>query len=122
VAQKKFWHGQEAGMLMVNIVEGDLVLSVISPSGRFMTVVVCDDPTLISRLDGLYHDGVVGITVPAAQDAVGPISLPEYLAHQTDTYAHPALTALVSKRGDASTLPPCRGPRDGDHEGQSSST
>jgi hypothetical protein len=109
-------------VLTVNIVEGNLGLSVISPSGRSMTVMVCDDPTLVSRLEGSYRNGGVWITVPAAQDAVGPISLPEYLAHQTDTRALPALIALASKRGDPGTLPPCRCPGDKDGDGQSSST
>ena len=101
-------------VLMLNIVRGGLVLSVISPSGRSMTIMVCDDPGLISALDGGYHDGVVWITVPAAKEAVGPISLPEYLAHQTHTRAHPNLNALAEKRGDPTKLPPCRGPCDMD--------
>lgn len=99
-------------VLIVKIVEEDLALSVISPSGRSMTVAVCDDPALISRLDGLYHDGVIWITVPAAQEAIGPISLAEYLAHRTGARAHPALTVLTSKRGDPRKLPPCRGDRE----------
>lgn len=94
-------------VFIVNIVEGNLVLSLIAPSGRSMLVVVCDDPSLISGLDAAYRDGLVWITVPAAQDAVGPVALPEYLAHQSSAHAHPALTALAAKRGDPNTLPPC---------------
>jgi HNH endonuclease len=106
-------------VLMINVAEQNLMLSVISPSGRSMTILVCDEPALVSGLDGLYRNGVIWITVPAAQEAIGPILLPEYLAHQTNMGAHPALTALASKRGDLRTLPRCR---DKDDEAESSST
>lgn len=95
-------------VLMVNLVEGNLCLCVISPSGRAMSVLVSDDKTLVNTLDPSYRDGVIWITVPAAGEAVCPILLPEYLAHQTDRSAVQELTALASKRGDRTKLPPCR--------------
>jgi len=95
-------------VLMVNLMEGNLGLCVISPSGRAMSVLVSDDKTLVSTLDPSYRDGVIWITVPAAGEAVGPILLPEYLAHQTGMSAVQELTALASKRGDRTKLPPCR--------------
>ncbi len=102
-------------VLMTNIVEESLMLSVIAPSGRSMTAMVCDDAALISGLGAQYRNGVVWITVPAAQHAVGPILLPAYLAHQTNVRAHSDLTALASTRGNPKMLPPCHpsghGPR-----------
>jgi hypothetical protein len=95
-------------VLMVNIVQGNLSLCVISPSGRPMTVVISDEQALVGTLNQKYKDGVIWITIPADGKAVGPISLPEYLAHQTNTVLLPLLVSLASKRGDRTKLPPCR--------------
>ena len=92
---------------MVNLVESHLALSAISPSGRSMSVSISDDKTLTARLGSRYIDGVVWVTVLAAAEAVGPIALPEYLAHQTNALLLPSLVALNSKRGDPGKLPPC---------------
>ena len=72
-----------------------------------MSVLISDDRTLVGTLDPKYKDGVIWITVPAAEEAVGPILLTEYLAHQTNARSLPALTALASKRGDMTKLTPC---------------
>ncbi|GAA3075293.1 hypothetical protein GCM10010520_23020 [Rhizobium viscosum] len=95
-------------VLMVMIVEGSLGLFIISPSGRSMNVLVCNDQDLIDTLDPNYVDGVVWITVPAAAEAIGPISLPAYLAHQMNTVPSPSLVALAAKRGDRANIPSCR--------------
>jgi len=100
------WSG--GWVLMVSIVAGNLGLCTISPSGRSMSVLISHDQTLIATLDPKYADGVVWITVMAAEEAVGPISLVEYLGHQTNTVTVPSLMALASKRGDRAKLPPCR--------------
>lgn len=95
-------------VLMINIVEDKLGLCVVSPSGRAMSVLISDDQTLLSTLDPKYKSGIIWITVPAAKDAVGPISMADYLAHQTNACALPELTSLAEKRGDRTKLPPCR--------------
>jgi hypothetical protein len=95
-------------VLMVHIIDGKLGLAVISPAGRTMTVLISDDQYLTSILDEKYKQGVVWITVPMAQEAVGPILLPEYLNYQLNKIPHPSLTALASKRRDRNTLPRCR--------------
>lgn len=95
-------------VLMVNVVAGKLALCVISPSGRSMNVLISDDEKLVSTLDPKYRNGAVWITVPAASEAVGPIPLPEYLAHQTNASAAPQLVALAATRGDRAQLPACR--------------
>jgi hypothetical protein len=94
-------------VLMINIIEGKLNLSIISPSGRSMTVLITADQNLLAKLDSSYAEGMVWITVPAAKEAVGPISLPVYLGHQTNDAPLPSLVALASQRGDRTTLPPC---------------
>lgn len=95
-------------VLMVSLVRGNLGLCVISPSGRSMIVLISEDQDLIGALDPQYKDGTIWITVPAAEEAISPIQLAAYLAHQTNAQALPTLTTLASKRGDWTQLPPCR--------------
>ena len=100
------WRG--GWVLLVNMVEGKLSLSVIVPSGKSMTVLISDDAALVENLDPKYEDGVIWVTVPAAGEAVGPIPLAEYLAHKTGMSTLPTLVSLEAKRGDLAKLPPCR--------------
>lgn len=95
-------------VLILNIVRDRLALSVVSPSGKSMIVYVCDEPALVGRLDAAYRDGKVWLTIPGLGEAVGPISLNAYLAHQLDELRMPKLQALADKRRNASLLPPCR--------------
>lgn len=94
-------------VLMINVVARKLALCVIAPSGRSMTVLISDDDQLVNTLDPKYRSGVVWITVLAANEAVGPIPVPEYLAHQTNACALPQLVALAAKRGNRAQLPSC---------------
>lgn len=96
-------------VLLLNVVEGNLVLSVVAPSGRSMTISICEDQTLLAKLDPKYLEGIVWITVLAAGKAVGPISLADYLGHQTSSARLPELEALSSQRGDPKALPSCDG-------------
>jgi hypothetical protein len=93
---------------MTNLIEDKLSLCVLTPSGRMTCILISDDKTLIDTLDPSYRDGVIWITVPAAGEAVGPIALPQYLAHQTGNNTSQELAALAAKRGDVTKLPPCR--------------
>ncbi|MFC0389709.1 HNH endonuclease [Muricoccus vinaceus] len=94
-------------VLMLKDVGEKLALTVISPSGKVMVIQVCDEPALLSCLNSSYDDGVVWITVPAAQEAVGPLSLPDYVAHRTGNLLNQKLSDLFSKLGDPTTLPAC---------------
>jgi hypothetical protein len=99
------WPG--AWVLLLKIVNHLLCLSVISPSGKTMTVLVCDQPALVARLDTAYQDGSVWMTIPSLGEAVGPIPLPAYLAHQMNVLPLPELATLAGKRIDPAALPPC---------------
>jgi hypothetical protein len=83
-----------------------LVLSVQSPSGRPLVIQVTDDPALLEELDAEYRDGVIWVTVPSTARAVGPMSFPEFLAHQIGQSAHPGLRELEALRGQRGRLPP----------------
>lgn len=95
-------------VLMILPIGKKLSLSIISPSGRSMMIVISEDEALLASLDQKYAEGVIWITVLAAKKAIGPISLPEYLAHKTANVFLPALTELESVRGDPTNLPKCR--------------
>jgi hypothetical protein len=93
---------------LVPIGSDRLSLNIITPAGRSMSVLVSDDSALIGKLNKTERDGRIWLTVPALGEAVGPIPLPEYLAHQTKSMPVAALASLAAKRKDASSLPPCR--------------
>ncbi|MFL9987651.1 HNH endonuclease [Paraburkholderia sediminicola] len=99
------WTG--AWVLVLMRTRQTLTLTVITPSGKVMHVVVCDDPALINELPSAYDDGKVWITVPSLGAAVGPLWLPDYLAHQLHETELPELAALAAKRVDLATLPAC---------------
>lgn len=99
------WSG--GWVLIVQLVGGALALSILTPSGRFMTVKVADDPTLMASLSDEYRQGQVWVTVPSLGRAVGPISLPDYVAHMTRTIPNAALSAIEAVRIDPAMLPPC---------------
>jgi len=94
-------------VLVVQRAHGQLLLTVVAPSGQLMTVAISDDAALVSTLDNVYDEGVVWITVPPAEEAVGPKALPDYLNYTLNGAADPDLEGLAAKRGDAGTLPPC---------------
>jgi HNH endonuclease len=85
-----------------------LILSVVTPLKRTMHILISDDVDLLGTLDKAYDEGRVWLTVPVCGTAVGPIGLPDYLAHQLGTNTHSQLAALSSKRSDPNQLPPCK--------------
>lgn len=103
-ADKLRWPG--GWVLLLIRISRALVLSVQSPSGRNMVIQLTDDATLLDTLDAEYRDGVIWLTVPTVARAVGPMPLPEFLAHQLGEKAHPELKELESLRGQRDRLPP----------------
>ena len=72
-----------------------------------MVISITDDPKLIRQLAPEYPQGLIWITVPTLQKAVGPLALPQYAAHLASEVLHPELIALEALRIDTSMLPPC---------------
>lgn len=101
-----FWPG--AWVLMLNHTTAGLSLSVFTPSKRAMHVLISDEGDLLRHLDPAYNEGRVWLTVPSCSVGLGPIWLPDYLAHQLGNISHPELEALNSKRCDPGLLPPCK--------------
>jgi hypothetical protein len=94
-------------VLIIKLVAGKLMLSVVTPIGRTMAVVITESPTLLERLDQTFIEGNLWLTIPSLSRSEGPIWLPDYLAHRAGTPYLPALTAIEAMRVDPATLPPC---------------
>ena len=95
-------------VLLLKETGAGLCLSVFTPSGRAIHVLVSNDPGVLGTLDPMYKEGGVWLTVPACGTGLGPIWLPDYLAHRLGTISHPELAALASKRSSPAQLPPCK--------------
>ena len=66
-----------------------------------------DESNLIQTLKGTYKDGVVWLTIPALETAVGPLGLPDYIAHQSGIIQNPQLSRLAEKKIEFDSLPNC---------------
>ncbi len=97
------WWG--AWVLMIKVVADRLMLSVLTPTGRTMSVVITDSPDLSGSLDQAFTEGNIWLTIPTLSRSEGPIWLPDYLAHRARIRQLPALTAIEAMRIDPSTLP-----------------
>ena len=87
---------------------GCLGCHVITPSGKTMSVLVCDDPSLVEKIDEVYDDGVIWLTLPALETGIGPLAFPSYIGHQLGEQTLPMLAELEEKRVDFDSLPPCQ--------------
>ncbi|MEQ1929518.1 MAG: HNH endonuclease [Parvularculaceae bacterium] len=95
-------------VLLIKRQKDGVMLSVVTPSGRGMQGLISDDPALMAGLSPDYDAGSVWITVPPLSEAVGPIGLPDYLAHKLGNMTSPELAALEGQLIDPATLPACR--------------
>lgn len=85
-----------------------LSLHITSPSGKPMTVLVSDDVPIVGALQATSEDSEVFIALPALGQALGPVSISDYLAHKLGAVEHAELRALGAARRDPSLLPSCR--------------
>ncbi len=104
------WPG--AYTIMLHAFHDCFALSFQLPSGQsMMHIVISDSPGLwqTTSLEN-YRHGVVFLVAPQCGKFVGPISLPEYVAHRLKNINIPALTELERLRIDPKFLPPCKTP------------
>lgn len=94
-------------VLMVQLLDKVLVLSVVTPTGKVMAIQVTDDVNLIADISSDYTDGIMWLTVPTLSKAVGPMPLPNYIAHKLNTLQNSELTEIENARIDPALLPPC---------------
>lgn len=96
-------------IVRLHIIANDFVLSLNLPSGKVMHVSMSDSPQLWEepRFDH-YRQGVMYLIAPQLGRFVGPVSLPQFIAHKTGIGKVQELQAIEAMRIDPSTLPPCR--------------
>lgn len=97
-------------VLIITLAGNALSLSVVTPTGKIMTIMITNNPVFVERIKDRVNDGLIWITIPCILKAVGPISLLAYLAHIANAQKHDDLIDLESLRHDTSLLPTC-GPR-----------
>jgi hypothetical protein len=84
-----------------------LFLSLCTPGGRLMTVVITNESSLLSRsVIETYYFGVLYFAVPQRRMFIGPVQLPRYLAHRSGSSVSPVIAELETMKVDASLLPP----------------
>ena len=96
-----------AWVLLVQTLSDQLVFAVFTPAKTMMSIVVSEEPQLVAKAMSKYSSGLVWLTIPSLHRAVGPLSLPEYLAHQTKSLLCPELERISGKWIEFSSLTPC---------------
>lgn len=99
------WPG--AWVLLAQYFGGALHLFVVTPTGKLMSIQVCQNEALIDRLAGAFDQGTVWLTVPSARAGVGPISLPDYIQYLSVGSGNADLERLAAKRRSNGDLPEC---------------
>ena len=99
------WRG--AWVLVVWKVREELALVVITPSGKTMTVMVCDEAALMAALSEEFTTGVVWFVIPTLGTALGPLSLVDYVDYKLNGNGCQELVDLEDKRIGPEDLPPC---------------
>jgi hypothetical protein len=101
------WPGGWVLLLKVSVLR-TLVLFVLTPTGKTMSVMVTDSAVLLETLDDSFTEGKVWLTIPSLSRSEGPIGLPDYTAHVAGVRRICVLEAIEAMRVDRSSLPPCR--------------
>ncbi|MGA9753243.1 MAG: hypothetical protein WBS54_15785 [Acidobacteriota bacterium] len=98
----------EGGHCLAIVPTGGILALLVSIFGRPpMTAFISDDPSLWGeRFNGKC--GEVYIAVPQRDMWVGPIEMPQFIAHKTGTQRYPELAALEALRVVPGPLPSCR--------------
>jgi len=94
-------------LLLLKVSAGKLMLFVVTPTGRTMSVMITDSAVFLERLDESFTEGKVWLTIPGLSRGEGPLGLPDYLAHRADVREVSVLKAIEAMRVDRSSLPPC---------------
>jgi HNH endonuclease len=98
-----------AWVIQLKIVETFFMLSIVTPLGNSMIIVISDSQELWNEtIFEPYQEGVFYVVVPAAATAVGPISTSDYLSHISKQRPFPSLAQIEAKKINPASLPPCR--------------
>lgn len=99
------WDG--GWLLILQLVDKKLTLTVITPSGNQMIILVCPDVYLTKMLSPEYNKGIIWLTVPQLMKGVCNLSLSQYLAHLSGGYKNAQLLDIEAYIIDPQSLPPC---------------
>lgn len=69
----------EKWVFLVQVIDGSLILTVVSPGGKAMSVPITTEPQLIEKVDLKYKNGIIWTTNPKIVDATGPLPLMSHL-------------------------------------------
>lgn len=106
------WPG--AWVITLHAMKDGFGFAVCTPSGRLMSMLMSDEPSLYPHeVSHMYKDGVCYVVAPSRSLAIGPINLVEYITHKQGLRLHPGLSALQRMKTDRSKWPPFRGSSDG---------
>jgi hypothetical protein len=94
-------------VLMLQVINNVLSLTIVTPSKKQMCIVITDDPKILAKLPPDYAAGLVWVTVPPLGKAAGPFHFPDYIAHLTKSIPNAELTAFEAARIDPAILPSC---------------
>ena len=96
-----------AWVLLLQPSEVDFALVVCTPTGSMATVVLSDDPMIWrATASARVQDGTVFVIQPQQRFFEGPITLPQFLAHQARSISIARLADLENKRVSLDALPP----------------
>jgi hypothetical protein len=100
---------ESAWTVMLWAQEKNFLLFLCTPSGRGMSIVISDDSALWHHASfKQYHIGAMYFVVPERECFIGPVLLPDFLAHWFRHRREPNLAYLENLGGDPALLPPMR--------------
>jgi HNH endonuclease len=80
-------------------------LIVITPSGKSMSICLCDDLSLVQP--NYRNTTQVFLVLPTIGKSVGPLLLEEFVAHRVGAVRHIEISKIESKQVEFGSLPPC---------------
>jgi len=93
--------------ILLNGVREGFALHVCTPGGRGMTMAISEDNQLCSSAEfQSYHLGSMFFAIPARQTFIGPVSLPNFLAHRLGNYNDPILASMEALKCDPNQFTP----------------
>jgi hypothetical protein len=97
------------GAWVISIISANdgLSLNITTPSGKSMTIVICDDLSLIciGRKIAIFEN--IYLAIPSLGVGIGPLTLEEYVLHKSGNRRLPALTKVEERRVERHGFPSC---------------
>lgn len=93
-------------LLLTSVGEG-FGFALTTPSGRFMSMMISDDPSVWQiDVDRTLLNGAVFVFVPQRGRIIGPVPMFDFIGHRMGNARRPELTELEQMRSPLEALPP----------------